>query len=101
MHGKPAIVIIKKKVTDEVMPDYSSMGYYEAKKSMADAYMDDEYGDVSEESTKLEADPKHKGTIKKLEEVVAGLRKASKTHAGQADTLEGVIATLQRTPDDD
>lgn len=101
MHGKPTFLIIKKQVTDGLMPDYGGMGYYEMKKSMSDAYMDDDYGDVSEESVKLEADPKHKGTIKKLEEVVEGLRKASKTHAGQADTLEGVIAALCRTPDGD
>ena len=101
MHGKPTFLVIKKQVTDGLMPDYGGMGYYEMKKSMSDACMAADYDDVSEKSPKLEADPKHKGTIKKLEKVAEELHKASRTHAAQAETIEGVIAGLHRTPDGD
>ena len=56
--------------------------------------------DSEPDEVQLEADPKHKGTIKKLNEVAEALRKASKLHAGQADTLEGLVVSLSRSPDD-
>tara|TARA_R100001480_G_C4723614_1_gene180216 strand:+ start:279 stop:572 length:294 start_codon:yes stop_codon:yes gene_type:complete len=93
-YGKPTFIIMKKQMLDGYMPDFGGPDYYRMKKSMHDEYMEEE------SEAKLEADPKHKGTIKKLNEVVEGLRKASKLHGEQADTLEGLAQTLSRSSED-
>lgn len=97
MHGKPTFLVIKKQMVDGYAPDFAGPDYYQMKKSMHDEYMGAE---MDPKSDQLEADPKHKQSIKKLGEVVEGLRKASRTHAEQADVLEGVISTLCRTVPD-
>ena len=96
-YGKPTFIIMKKQMLDGLMPAFGGVSYMKMKKSMHDDYMDDE---EDEDEMQLEADPKHKGTIKQLKKTADALHKASKLHAEQAETLEGLIMTLSRSPDD-
>ena len=94
-YGKPTLIIIKKEMLDGYMPDFSGPDYYRMKKSMQDEYMEEE------SEAKLEADPKHKGTSKKLTKVAEALHKASKLHGEQANTLDGILQPLMRSSDED
>ena len=49
---------------------------------------------------KTKADPKRKQTIKTLKKTAEALHKASRLHGEQAETLEGLAATLERSSED-
>tara|TARA_R100000388_G_scaffold91397_1_gene73413 strand:- start:1113 stop:1469 length:357 start_codon:yes stop_codon:yes gene_type:complete len=76
MHGDaPKLLIIaKREVMGEEMPDFSGDSYVEAKKKMvkSDDSKPTEYSDDPREA---------------MSEMIKQLRKASKLHAGQADKL--------------
>jgi len=101
MHGSsgpvPTFIMVKKQLMDGYAPDFGGPGYLKMKKSMHDECMAD---DSEPDEVQLEADPKHKGTIKTLKKTAEALHKASRLHGEQADTLEGLIVTLSRSMDD-
>lgn len=96
MPGKPTFIMVKRAMADEYGPGFGGPSYCDMKKSMQDEHLTG-HSDLMDRPVRLEADPKHKTTIKKLEKVAEGLHKASRTHAEQASTVEGVIQSLQRT----
>ena len=85
MHGGPKLLIItKKEMMGDEMPDFDGDSYVEAKKKMVmgdkdDAGADDKYSD----------DP-HMA----MKEMAKELYKASKMHAGQADKLMAICEEL-------
>ena len=93
-NGPITFILARKQALDGYAPDFSGPGYYQMKKSMASEC------EMEADEPQLEADPKHKGTVKKLKETAEALHKASRLHGEQAETLEGLIVTLSRSPDD-
>ncbi len=104
MHGSndgiPTFIMVKKQLMDGYQPDFSGPGYYRMKKSMHDECVSDMSSAHDAEEPRLEADPKHKTTIKKLQKTADALHKASKLHGEQAETLEGLIVALGRSTED-
>lgn len=93
-NGPITFILARKQALDGYVPDFGGPDYYRTKRKMAH-----ECG-LEDDEPQLEADPKHKKTVKELRKTSEALFKASRMHAEQAETLEGLASTLERTPDD-
>ena len=103
-NGPITFILAKKNALDGYAPDFGGPGYYRMKKSMHDECMSGAHESEIEASVdtevKTKADPKHKQSVKKLRKTAEALHKASRMHAEQAETLEGLAATLERSSGD-
>lgn len=76
----PTLVVIKKKMLmDEGMPDYSGPSYNRARRTLM-----------------LEADGGRQARIKELDEIADQLDEASQKHADQADRIRGLADEMCR-----
>ena len=79
----PTLVVVKKKMlTEEGMPDYSGPGYNEARRTVM-----------------LESDGGRRTQIEELRDVACQLEDASKKHAGQAARLHDLANEMARDLD--
>mgnify|MGYP003125778669 FL=1 len=103
-NGPITFILAKRKALDGYTPDFGGPGYYRMKKSMHDECMSDAHETEIEAAVdtevKTKADPKHKQTVKTLRKTAEALYKASRLHGEQAETLEGLAATLERSSED-
>ena len=77
----PTLVVIKKKMLAEEMPDYSGPSYNEARR------------------TAFRSDGGRQAQIEELRDVASQLEDASKKHAGQAERLHDLANELVRDLD--
>lgn len=76
----PTLVVVKKKIlTEEGMPDYSGPGYNEARRTVM-----------------LEADGVRKARMEELDEIAGQLDKAVKMHSEQAERLRALADEICR-----
>ena len=92
MHGQPIALIIAKR--EAGAPDFSGPTMDQARKDMIHAHDSPDQADQPDETSDKAGSKDMKEMHAELMDIVAELRKASETHAGQADRIEALCESM-------